>query len=69
MGNTLRELLGVDLPIVQAPMAGVQDHALAVAVSNSGGLGRFLASLAGRNVAGCREIPAANLTRGLAADL
>ena len=31
--------LGVELPIIQAPMAGVQDHALAVAVSNAGGLG------------------------------
>lgn len=28
-----------DLPIIQAPMAGVQGHALAVAVSNAGGLG------------------------------
>jgi nitronate monooxygenase len=35
----LQELLGVDLPIIQAPMAGVQDSALAVAVSNVGGLG------------------------------
>lgn len=31
--------LGLELPVVQAPMAGVQDHALAVAVSNVGGLG------------------------------
>ncbi len=36
---TLQELVGVDLPIVQAPMAGVQGSALAVAVSNAGGLG------------------------------
>lgn len=36
---SLRALLGVDLPIVQAPMAGVQGSALAVAVSNAGGLG------------------------------
>src|SRR2546421_4216437 len=36
---TLRELIGVELPIVQAPMAGVQGSALAVAVSNAGGLG------------------------------
>lgn len=35
----LQELLGVELPIVQAPMAGVQDSALAIAVSNAGGLG------------------------------
>ena len=36
---TLKSLLGIDLPIVQAPMAGVQLSALAVAVSNAGGLG------------------------------
>jgi len=35
----LQELLGVELPIVQAPMAGVQGHALAAAVSNVGALG------------------------------
>jgi nitronate monooxygenase len=36
---TLQRILGIELPIIQAPMAGVQDSALAVAVSNSGGLG------------------------------
>ena len=36
---TLQQLLGIDLPIVQAPMAGAQGGALAVAVSNAGGLG------------------------------
>jgi len=36
---TLQQLLGVELPIIQAPMAGVQGNALAVAVSNAGGLG------------------------------
>ncbi len=35
----LRELLGIELPIIQAPMAGVQGSALAIAVSNAGGLG------------------------------
>jgi nitronate monooxygenase len=35
----LQKLLGTELPIVQAPMAGVQGAALAVAVSNAGGLG------------------------------
>ena len=40
MGNlTLQRLLGIDLPIIQAPMAGVQGSALAVAVSSAGGLG------------------------------
>src|SRR6185295_14325614 len=36
---TLQALLGIELPIVQAPMAGVQDARLAIAVSNAGGLG------------------------------
>lgn len=35
----LQELLGLELPIIQAPMAGVQGSALAIAVSNAGGLG------------------------------
>ncbi len=35
----LTKLLGIELPIIQAPMAGVQGHALTVAVSNAGGLG------------------------------
>jgi nitronate monooxygenase len=34
-----RELLGVELPIIQAPMAGVQGSALCIAVSNAGGVG------------------------------
>ena len=37
--SDLQRALGLELPIVQAPMAGVQDHALAVAVCNAGGLG------------------------------
>ncbi|QRX81667.1 nitronate monooxygenase family protein [Glaciimonas sp. PAMC28666] len=37
--NTLQTLLGIALPIIQAPMAGVQDHKLTLAVSNAGGLG------------------------------
>jgi nitronate monooxygenase len=36
---TLLELFGIDIPIVQAPMAGAQDAALAIAVSSAGGLG------------------------------
>src|SRR5688572_17287157 len=36
---TLQQLLGTELPIIQAPMAGVQGSALAAAVSNAGGLG------------------------------
>jgi len=35
----VNSLFGVDVPIIQAPMAGVQDARLAVAVSNAGALG------------------------------
>lgn len=34
-----QDLFGIELPIIQAPMAGVQGSALAIAVSNAGGLG------------------------------
>jgi len=37
--TSLRKLLEIELPIIQAPMAGVQGSALAVAVTNAGGLG------------------------------
>ena len=37
--------LGIELPIIQAPMAGVQDSALAIAVSNAGGLGSLPAAM------------------------
>ncbi len=36
---SISQLLQVDLPIIQAPMAGSQDSALTIAVSNAGGLG------------------------------
>ena len=35
----LQQLFQIELPVIQAPMAGVQGAALAVAVSNAGGLG------------------------------
>ncbi|MBL4824061.1 MAG: nitronate monooxygenase [SAR324 cluster bacterium] len=34
-----KNFLGTKFPIIQAPMVGVQDSALAIAVSNAGGLG------------------------------
>jgi nitronate monooxygenase len=37
--NTLLRTLGVGLPIIQAPMAGVSTPSMAAAVSNAGGLG------------------------------
>jgi nitronate monooxygenase len=44
---TLTTLLGIDLPILQAPMAGVQGSALTVAVSNAGGLGSLPCAMLG----------------------
>ncbi len=41
----LQQRLGLALPILQAPMAGVQDHRLAVAVSEAGGLGALPAAM------------------------
>jgi nitronate monooxygenase len=41
----LRTLLGIEFPIIQAPMAGVQGSALAIAVSNAGGLGSLPCAL------------------------
>jgi nitronate monooxygenase len=43
----LQALLGIELPIIQAPMAGVQGSALAVAVSNAGGLGSLPCAMLG----------------------
>jgi nitronate monooxygenase len=37
--RTLQDLLGIELPIIQAPLAGAQDSVLAIAVSNAGGVG------------------------------
>jgi nitronate monooxygenase len=42
---TLQDLLGIELPIIQAPMAGVQAGAMAIAVSNAGGLGSLPSAL------------------------
>ena len=45
---TLQELLGIEFPIIQAPMAGVQGSELTVAVSNAGGLGSRALQATGR---------------------
>ena len=37
--NDLLEKIGIELPIIQAPMAGVSTPDMAAAVSNAGGLG------------------------------
>lgn len=44
---SLQSLLGIELPIVQAPMAGSQGHALAAAVSNVGALGSLPCAMLG----------------------
>ena len=43
----LTQLFGIELPIVQSPMAGVQVSALTVAVSNAGGLGSLPCAMLG----------------------
>ena len=35
----LRDLFGIEHPIIRAPMAGAQNHLLAAAVCEAGGLG------------------------------
>lgn len=39
LSPSLHQRLGIELPILQAPMAGAQDSALAIAVAQAGGLG------------------------------
>nr|WP_256450020.1 nitronate monooxygenase [Aquabacterium sp. CECT 9606] len=41
----LSTLLGIDLPVIQAPMAGVQGSDMAIAVCNAGGLGSLPAAM------------------------
>ncbi len=43
--SMLASLLGVARPLIQAPMAGAQGSALAIAVSNAGGLGSLPAAM------------------------
>src|SRR5436190_20228359 len=45
--ETLKSLLEVELPIIQAPMAGAQGSALAIAVSNTGALGSLPCAMLG----------------------
>jgi nitronate monooxygenase len=39
------DLLGIDLPIIQAPMAGANGSAMVIATSNAGGLGSMPAAM------------------------
>lgn len=54
---SITSLFGIELPIIQAPMAGVQGSALAIAVSNAGGLGSL----------GCAVLPPEAIRQELAA--
>ena len=47
MDMNLHKRLGISIPIIQAPMAGVQGSALAIAVCNAGGLGSLPAAMLG----------------------
>jgi nitronate monooxygenase len=59
----ISELFGTELPIIQAPMAGVQASALAVAVSNAGGLGSLpCAMLTAESM--CKELEAIKAQTG-----
>ncbi|KIQ36211.1 2-nitropropane dioxygenase [Variovorax paradoxus] len=48
--TTLQQLLGTELPLIQAPMAGIQVSAMAIAVSNAGGLGSLPCAMLGPDV-------------------
>jgi nitronate monooxygenase len=52
--RALLRLLGIEKPIIQAPMAGVSTPALAAAVSNAGGLGSL--GVGAMNAQGARKI-------------
>ena len=54
---SITSLFGIELPIIQAPMAGAQGSALAIAVSNAGGLGSL----------GCAVLPPEAIRQELAA--
>lgn len=52
LNMSLIKRLGLDHPIIQAPMAGVSTPAMAVAVSNAGALGSIAVGAAGASAAG-----------------
>lgn len=52
--NPLLSRLGIALPIIQAPMAGVSTPAMAAAVSNAGGLGSL--GVGATNADGARKV-------------
>jgi nitronate monooxygenase len=61
--SPLLDLFGIDLPIVQAPMAGVSTPALAAAVADAGGLGSI--GVGNTDADGARKMIAAVRDRSL----
>jgi nitronate monooxygenase len=47
--DAILKLLGIDLPIIQAPMAGLSTSAMAIGVSQAGGLGSIAGALLSPN--------------------
>ena len=45
--KTITDIFGIELPVIQAPMAGSQGTALAIAVSEAGGLGSLPCAMLG----------------------
>jgi len=45
--DRFRELVGIELPIIQAPMAGSSSTAMAIAVIEAGGLGSLACATLG----------------------
>jgi nitronate monooxygenase len=52
--QSLLELLGIDLPILQAPMAGISTPRMAAAVSNAGALGAI--AVGATNAIGAKKV-------------
>ena len=59
----IRTLFEISLPIIQAPMAGSQNHQLAAAVSNAGGLGSVPAGMLNAEALDAELAAIAALTR------
>ena len=52
--RTLLDLFAIEIPILQAPMAGASDAELAIAVAKAGGLGALPAGmLSGEQIQKC----------------
>lgn len=59
----IRDLFQITLPVIQAPMAGVQNHQLAAAVSEAGGLGSIPAGMLNSEALDAELTAMATLTR------